>query len=217
MAENDLSPETRTSLIRRVCELDPESWGEFVLLYDPLLRAYIGSCNQRSHLALDDTDREDIKQEILIRLYHKLPSFKTHMRFRTWLWPVTRNVVIDWIRQQRGRGKMSGAERGPGDRRPSRVALTPEMAESLEDTSETPDEQLIRAHDQHLLRYILDKVKEETQSANRWACFAFHYLEGKPSSEVAECLGISVSLVNTNTSRVRARIREWCQYYDVEL
>jgi len=60
MANNDFSPETRTSLIRRVCELDPESWNEFVLLYDPLLQAYIGSCDQRSQLALDETDREDI-------------------------------------------------------------------------------------------------------------------------------------------------------------
>src|ERR1019366_755894 len=158
MANNYLSLDTRTSLIRRVCELDPESWNEFVLLYDPLLQAYIGSCDQRSQLGLDDVDREDIKQEILIRLYHKLPSFKTQMRFRTWLWPVTRNVVIDWIRQQRGRGKMSGAERGPEGRRPSKVALTPEIAESLEAASETPDEQLIRAHDQYLLRYILDKA-----------------------------------------------------------
>ena len=46
-----------------------------------------------------------------------------------------------------------------------------------------------------------------------------HYLDGKPSIEVAEKLGISVSAVNTNTSRVRARIRELCErgIYDVEL
>ena len=92
MAADDPTPETRTSLIRRVCALDPESWTEFVRLYDTLLQAYIASCNQRSQLALDDTDREDIKQEVLIRLYHKLPSFKTDMRFRTWLWPVTHNI-----------------------------------------------------------------------------------------------------------------------------
>jgi RNA polymerase sigma factor (sigma-70 family) len=214
MADDDPTPDTRTSLIRRVCALDPESWTEFVRLYDTLLQAYIASCNQRSQLALDDTDREDIKQEVLIRLYHKLPSFKTDMRFRTWLWPVTRNVVIDWVRQQRGRGKMWGGERG---QRPAKVALTLEMAESLQDAGEAPDEQLIRAHDQFLLRHILDKVKEEMQSSKKWDCFALHYLDGKPSSEVAEALGISVALVNTNTSRIRARIRAWCQDYDVEL
>ena len=43
-----------------------------------------------------------------------------------------------------------------------------------------------------------------------------HYLDGKPSIEV---VGISVSAVNTNTSRVRAHIRNLCErgIYDVEL
>lgn len=210
MATNDLSLDTRTSLIRRVCALDPESWNEFVLLYDPLLKAYIASCDQRLQLGLDDTDREDTKQEVLIKLYHKLPTFKTELRFRTWLWPVTRNVVIDWMRQQRGRG-------GAGQRRPTGVALTPALAEALESTDDAPEEQLIRAHDQHLVRHILEKVKDEMQSGQKWDCFFLHYLEGQPSSEVAQKLGISVSLVNTNTSRIRARIRALCQYYDVDL
>jgi RNA polymerase sigma-70 factor (ECF subfamily) len=211
MASNDLSPETRTSLIRRVCELEPASWIEFVGLYDPLLKAYVGSCDQRFQLALNDVDREEIKQDVLIKLFHQLSSFKTQLRFRTWLWPVTRNVVIDWLRQNRGRGTK------PENRRPSKVALTPELAESLKSASETPDMQLIREHDQHLLRHIFEKVKGEMRSTKKWECFAMHYLEGKPSNEVAALLEISVTLVNTNTSRVRSRIREWCKYYDVEL
>ena len=108
---------------------------------------------------------------------------------------------------------MWGGARG---QRPAKVAATLD-SESLQDAGEAPDEQLIRAHDQFLLRHILDKVKEEMQSSKKWDCFALHYLDGKPSSEVAETLGISVALVNTNTSRIRARIRAWCQDYDVEL
>jgi RNA polymerase sigma factor (sigma-70 family) len=199
MANNDPSPETRTSLIRRVCELDPESWSEFVRLYDTLLQAYIASCNQRSQLALDDTDREDIKQEVLIRLYHKLPSFKTDMRFRTWLWPVTRNVVIDWVRQQRGRGKMWGGERG---HRPAKVALTLELAESLQDAGEAPDEQLIRAHDQHLLRHILDdilgtRVLEKADQANAFADTNLRLVSHENPSPSGEALNAWITMISS--------------------
>ncbi len=219
MADNYPSPETRSSLIQRVRELDPESWEEFVTLYTPLLLAYIGSCDQRHHLGLDTHDREDIKQEVLIKLYHKLSSFKTHRRFRTWLWSVVCNVVIDWVRQQRGRRKRDKASaEAVVSGRPQVVPLTARMEETLaSDENDAPDQQLIQAHDRLLLRHVLEKVKAEMSSAHKWACFELHYLQGEPSSKVAEKLGLSVSAVNTNTSRVRARIREWCEHYDVEL
>ena len=219
MANNPPSPETRSSLIQRVSELDPESWSEFVTLYTPLLLAYIGSCDQRNQLGLDAHDREDIKQEVLIKLYYKLSSFNTQRRFRTWLWPVVCNVVIDWVRQQRGRRKRekAGADSGLCGR-PQVVSLTSRMEKMLAgDERDAPDQQLIQAHNQLLLRHVLEKVKNEMNSAHKWDCFEMHYLQGEPSSKVAEKLGVSVSLVNTNTFRVRARIREWCEHYDVEL
>jgi RNA polymerase sigma-70 factor (ECF subfamily) len=219
MANNPPSPETRSSLIQRVSELDPESWGEFVTLYTPLLLAYIGSCDQRNRLGLDAHDREDIKQEVLIKLYYKLSSFKTQRRFRTWLWSVVCNVVIDWVRQQRGRRKREKAGAEPMvSGRPQVVSMTARMEKTLAgDESDAPDQQLIQAHDRLMLRHVLEKVKAEMSSAHKWDCFELHYLQGEPSSKVAEKLGLSVSLVNTNTCRVRARIREWCEHYDVEL
>jgi RNA polymerase sigma factor (sigma-70 family) len=219
MATNNATPETRSSLIQRVSELDPESWREFVMLYTPLLLAYIGSCDQHNQLGLDIHDREDIKQEVLIKLYHKLSSFKTQRRFRTWLWSVVCHVVIDWVRQQRGRRKRekAGVESGISGR-PQVVSLTARMEETLAgDESDAPDQQLIEAHDRLLLRHVLDKVKAEMGSASKWECFEMHYLQGEPSSKVAEKLGLSVSAVNTNTCRVRARIQQWCEHYEVEL
>jgi RNA polymerase sigma factor (sigma-70 family) len=128
-------------------------------------------------------------------------------------------VVIDWVRQQRGRRKRekTGAEPVVSGR-PQVVSMTSQMEKTLAgDESDAPDEQLIQAHDRLLLRHVLEKVKAEMISAHKWDCFEMHYLQGEPSSKVAEKLGLSVSSVNTNTSRVRARIREWCEHYDVAL
>jgi RNA polymerase sigma-70 factor (ECF subfamily) len=217
-------PETRPTLIERVAALDPESWKEFVSLYDPLLVAYIGACDRNYQLELTEDDREDAKQEVLIKLFHVLPTFKLRGRFRTWLWRVTHNTVIDWLRRHRRRSRQ--AEETQGGQRdhsaqatlhPPLVYLTPDLDEQRASDEHSPDQQLIENHLWHMRRHILEKVRVEMQSAHKWDCFEKHFLAGRPSALVAEELGLSVSAVNTNTSRVRARIRELCQYYDVEL
>jgi RNA polymerase sigma factor (sigma-70 family) len=214
MADHESSRETRTTLISGVCQHDPASWSEFVLLYDSLLKAYIRSCDQRSHLGVHEADREDVKQDVLIKLVHWLPTFDMKLRFRTWLWTVTHNVVIDWVRQQRGRRKPPASGAG----RPRPVDWTPEMEESLDgDATQTPEQQLIQAHDLQLLRHVLEKVKAEMSGSRKWDCFQMRYYDDMPSSAVAAKLGISVQAVDVNTWRVRARIREWCEFYEIDL
>jgi RNA polymerase sigma factor (sigma-70 family) len=211
------SPETRTTLLRGVCQHDATSWRECVHLYDSLLRAYIRACDRRTHLGLDEADCEDIQQEILIKLYHRLPTFDMSLRFRTWLWTVTRNVVIDWVRRQRGRGTPAAAGPLPGGR-PRRIAWSPRIEETLgADADQAPDQQVIQAHDRELLQHVLEKVKAETSSSHKWDCFHLRHVEDLSSAVVAARLGISVQAVDVNTWRVRARIRECCAYYDIEL
>jgi RNA polymerase sigma-70 factor (ECF subfamily) len=218
MANDSPTPETRPSLIQRVSALDPESWNEFIALYDPLLAAYVGDCNRRYQLSLDAHDREEIKQEVLIKLFHELASFDPRRRFRTWLWRVTHNAVIDWLRgQRRRRGPGDGAAAQAGGPRPQNLHWTPELEDALASDENPPDEQLIQEHLWHVRRHILEKVKVEMGSAHKWDCFERHFLQCKPSAEVAGELGLTISVVNTNTFRVRARIRELCQDYDAEL
>jgi RNA polymerase sigma factor (sigma-70 family) len=201
----DSSPPTRKSFLRRVGARDDECWAEFVKLYEPLLRAYIGDCAGRIAVTLSVDQREDLQQEMWIKLLHVLPKFELKGRFRTWLWQVTKNHLIDWLRREHGRGD-----------RPKRVPLTPEMQEWLASDADSPSKEAIRAHEEHVLRHILAKVKVEMQSAHKWDCFEMHYLNAEPSAAVAEKLGLSVSAVNTYTSRVLARIRELRAEYDEE-
>jgi RNA polymerase sigma factor (sigma-70 family) len=137
-------------------------------------------------------------------------------------------MVIDWVRARRGRPRPAGVPNGSDEEvrpkeskagrvRPLNVHLSPEMGGQLAGDECPPDEQLIQEHQWQMRRHILEKVKAELQSAQKWECFMRRYLEGKPSSEVAAELGLSISAVDTNTSRVRARIRELCSEYDVEL
>jgi DNA-directed RNA polymerase specialized sigma24 family protein len=71
-----------------------------VHLYDPLLLAYVGDCNRRCRLGLNEHEREDLKQVILIKLYRVLPELKLEGRgrFRTWLWRLSYNACASATR-----------------------------------------------------------------------------------------------------------------------
>jgi RNA polymerase sigma factor (sigma-70 family) len=231
MAKNVPATETRPTLLERVGALDPASWSEFVTLYDPLLLAYVGDCSRRYNLGLRDHDREDVKQEVLIKLYRALPTFALDRtgkgRFRTWLWRVVHNATIDWVRSK-ARGDRLANETvcgdGPGTVEPAgkapragEVGFTQDqLAQAAEDVP-PPDEQLIQEHLWQVRRHILERVRGEMQSSQKWACFEKHVLEDRRSADVAGELGLTVSAVNTYSSRVLARIRELCAEYEAEL
>jgi RNA polymerase sigma factor (sigma-70 family) len=201
MLKNAPGTSTHLTLLERVRTLDPQSWSEFVRLYDSLFTGYIASISRRYRLGLEDHDREDVKQDLLVKLYRVLPTFQLDRsgrgRFRTWLWQVAHNVTIDWVRQNRRRQE---------------PVFTPELPEQVAEDTPPPDEQVIQDHLWEVRRYILEKVQAEMQSARKWECFDKHFLQGRRSADVAAELGLSVS-----ASRVLARIRELCQDYDVEL
>jgi RNA polymerase sigma-70 factor (ECF subfamily) len=218
---------TRHSLIEKVSKLDPVAWDEFFRIYEPLLRGYIADCNRRYNLGIRDDDREDVKQTVLLSLLRSMPSFRLDHagkgRFRTWLWRVTHNATIDWVRKHRrrhrgGKGETEGeADTQPGAPVPLREVLATDLEDMVPDEAPEPDAQVIEEYLWEVRRKILEQVKAEMQSAKKWDCFERHFLNKRPSAEVAAELGLSVSAVNTYTSRVLARIRELCAYYDVEL
>jgi RNA polymerase sigma-70 factor (ECF subfamily) len=208
---------TRLTLIDRVRKLDPQGWDEFVRIYDSLLLAYVQSNVRRLQLKLNEQDCEDIKQNLLIKLYRTLPGFdfdRKRGRFRTWLWQVAHTAVVDWGRQ-RGDLVRGGGTDGPPEARPALV-FSPDLPDQVAGDVPPPDEEAIENHMWEVRRHILEKVAVEMQSAQKWECFDKHFLQGRASADVAAELDMSVSAVNTYTSRVLTRIRELCQYYDAE-
>src|SRR5947209_13880313 len=98
---------TSPTLLGGLRQLDPASWGRFVRMYESLLRAYVADCSRRYNLGLKEDDRDDVRQIVLMNLWRTMPSFTLDHsgkgRFRTWLWRVTHNATIDWVRKTRRR------------------------------------------------------------------------------------------------------------------
>jgi RNA polymerase sigma-70 factor (ECF subfamily) len=186
---------TRSSLLRRVRDpADADGWRQFVALYQPLLRAYV------RRQGWSGPDAEDIVQDVLARLLRALPEFELNRRrgrFRTWLWRLTRNLLIDRARRQHHRA------------RAERARAEPEALKPAED--EEPDAEWGTLHRRRVLEFAKDQVRARSRPRT-WACFEEYVLRGRPCAEVAAELGVTPNVVAVNSSRILARLRDYCRY-----
>jgi len=187
--------ETRTSLLRRVRDTaDQRSWGEFKALYEPLLFSYV----RKRGLRHDEAS--DVVQGIFITLIRKMPTFQldhARGRFRTWLYQVASNAVVDWVRTQQRRKKGEDGWVAP---------TTPEGDEQEWD----------KTHEQRIMEFAMEQVKKKTVEKT-WKCFEEHLLKERSGADVGKELGLPPNTVYVNASRVMARIKEECEFYRKDL
>lgn len=190
---NHAVEKTSSSLLRRLRNPDDEtSWGEFVALYEPLLVRYV--CKK----GLEEHDARDVVQNIFVALLRKLPSFELDRgrgRFRTWLWQVTHNAVVDWARSRK-----------------RLKALEDKLRDGWREGNEEADSDWDTELQKRILEFAMQKVKERTNPPT-WACFEEHLLMGRPGAEVGAELNLPANTVYVYTARVMARVREQCEAY----
>ena len=138
-------------------------------------------------LGVPAQDREDVAQEVFVRVFRHLRGFRAGQEFGAWLYRITVNASHDY-RSRRGRVARGeapwseGAEQedpGPG---PAEGARQAELRQALERSLETLSE------------------RERT-------IFVLREIEGLESREVAGALGITTITVRRHLSRARRRLR----------
>jgi RNA polymerase sigma-70 factor (ECF subfamily) len=184
---------TSSSLLRRLRNTeDKESWSEFIALYEPLLLSYVRKQGLGEH------DAKDVVQTIFITLLRKLPGFeldRTKGRFRTWLWQVMHNAVVDWARVN---NRIRTAEN--------------ERRKTFQEDQSEPDSDWDSELQKRVLEFAMQKVKDQTNPTT-WACFEQHLLKGRPGADVGAELGFPANTVYVYAARVLARVREQCDAY----
>ena len=92
---------TRQTLIQKICnQYDDDAWNDFVSLY----KGYIYIVIRKMNIPHDQV--ADLLQEILLKLWNKLPEFKyepNKAKFRTWLNRITKNHVLNYLRDESSR------------------------------------------------------------------------------------------------------------------
>lgn len=186
--------ETRLSLLVRVRNLgDGRSWGEFHAIYRPLIFGYLRGLGLREH------DADDLTQEVFRRLMVILPTFELDRRkgrFRTYLWKLTHNTLVDRARRRAIRDRAEGE-------------WMRQFLEADETQSRELEEAWILQHRRRILEVVLPQAREKA-SATAWACFQGRLVHRRPAAELAARLKISPNAVYVHASRVLQDVRRRC-------
>jgi RNA polymerase sigma-70 factor (ECF subfamily) len=81
------------------------------------------------------------------------------------------------------------------------------MLDQLEDPQSSLSHLWDQEHDRHVVHRLLELLRPEFE-ATTWQAFQLLVLEGKPSEEAAQQLGISANAVRIAKSRVLSRLRQ---------
>ena len=165
-------------------------WEVFVDVYDGLIARWLN----RAGVAA--TDRDDLKQEIMVALVKAVPDFHHNGRvgaFRKWLKTLVTQRVLNHFRARHVRRGQQHIESSEADL----LAIEDRML-----TKEWEQE-----HDRHVLAQLMQLV-EVHFTVTTWTAFRRQVLEHQPAERVAQALGISANAALIAKSRVLRRLRE---------
>jgi RNA polymerase sigma-70 factor (ECF subfamily) len=178
---------TPVSLLERLRQpSDQDAWARFVALYAPLIHGW------GRRVGLQPSDAADLAQEVLLSLLEIMPGFSydRHGTFRGWLRTLTLNR---WRDRHKRRSTQPLPPESPGM---AEVAAPDEMAAYWEEE-----------YRQHLTRHALRVMQADFQPATWKACWEV-VCEGRPATQVAAELGLTVGAVHAARFRVLGRLRE---------
>ncbi len=189
---------TRVSVIVGVCRNDPDRWREFDAIYRPILRAYLRK------RGLNDTDAGDAVQEIFVKLLAKIQTYdRGHSSFRSWLFTVAQNTLIDQARRKASYQKaLDGWAIQAIEASPSENARMKEEWKKI--------------HQEKILEHAL-VVARSRHSSKVWASFDQRILRNRPAAKIAAELKLEPNTVYVNASRVLKQVRAICREFDEDI
>lgn len=128
---------------------------------------------------------EDLISEVFLDVWRQAGRFEARSQVSTWLLAIARFKALSALRKK------------------PESALDDEMAEAIEDTSDTPEVSLQKKNKSELLRECLKSLSPE----HREVVDLVYYHE-KSIEEVAELIGISENTVKTRMFYARKRLSE---------
>lgn len=186
-------PETRASLILRLpSAADAEAWREFAAIYEPFVYRFA----RRG--GLQDADAHELVQNVMLAVARAVGRWRpdeNRGRFRTWLFRISRNQLIDLSSRLRRQALVRGG---------TDMLTILDQQPSTEDWS---NDAMTLSHRQELFRWAAERVEQSVQPAT-WQAFWMTAMEDQAVEKVADRLGLSVGAIYVARSRVTARLRE---------
>lgn len=194
----DPDPDTRASLIGRICDSsNDDAWSEFARIYQPVVERFI----QRH--GLQYADAVEVAQEVLSKVVHSIESWdgdRENSSFRGWLYRITRNQTIDFLRKR----KLEQARSLMHDGSLSQIADSALFCEASESKNFQAE------YERELFRWAAAKIEPSFKPSN-WKAFWLSTVDGLPIDQVAQELNMDCGAVYVARSRIMARLSKMIQ------
>ena len=175
---------TEQELVRAAAGGDTEAFERLVRTYE----------NKIYHLALrmcgSSEEASDIAQEAFLAAWRGLPSFRGEANFATWLYRLTSNAAIDYLRRQKKeRGDMSLDDE--------------DLGLDAVDTGPGPQDAAERTE----VRSVVAAGLQELSEGHRQV-LVLREIQGLSYEEIADVLEVDLGTVKSRISRARTALRK---------
>lgn len=179
-------------LVQQALAGSREAFDEIVFLYRDQVYATTWQLTRNSEDALD------VAQEVFMRAFRALGSYKGRARFSTWLHRIVLNACIDHIRREKRHwGNISMSE-VPDDGNEDSYSAPPES--SVDST------QRESVYQKQIQRRILAALKQI--SGRQREVFVLRYYQDLELREIAEVIKCSEGAVKRHLHRAQMRLRD---------
>lgn len=178
-------PDSEKELITRAQAADVEAFAEIARRYER--RIY----SLALHYAQDPQDAEDLSQEVWLRAFRAINSFKGESSFYTWIRRITINCFLN-------------RERGPFARWRSMFTQPDENSTLLQNVSVEPS-----MENRVLLQQVFSALGQLTPRQR--LIFLLKHQEGMSYEEIASVVGCSTGTAKKAVARALAKLRDQLQ------
>ena len=174
------------ALIRRVQDGNHEAFADLVKAHET--NVY----NLCLRMCSNPEDARDLAQEAFIKAWRGIRFYKFESAFSTWLFRLTSNVCIDFLRKQK--------------RRPV-VSLTVEEEDreielEVPDPAPLPEEQVLYEERSRAVAAAMEQLEEEFRTV-----LVLRVVEDLPYEQIAEILDLKVGTVKSRLARARLKLK----------
>ena len=146
----------------------------------------------------NETEAEDLAQDVFIKVFEKISSFKGDSKFSTWLYRIATTTALDHLRSKKRKKRFGFLQSLSGGS---------DEKESIPDFHH-PGVSLDNKERSAVLFKAIDGLPE-----NQKAAYTLHKLEGLSYRDVSEVLNTTVSAVESLMSRANQNLRKELEEY----